>query len=58
MLIFEDNSDAIPIELVSLETLESWREEQNETTLEWLARAQFEAKANQHVFVPTTEGRP
>ena len=58
MLIFEDNSDTIPIELVSSETLESWRKEQNETTLGWVVRTQFEAKANQHFFVPTTDGQP
>tara|TARA_B100000470_G_scaffold217452_1_gene201766 strand:- start:168 stop:1514 length:1347 start_codon:yes stop_codon:yes gene_type:complete len=54
MLFFEDNSDAIPIELVGSETLESWRSEQDEKTLGWAVRTQFEGKANQHFFVPTT----
>ena len=58
MLIFEDNKDAIPIELVSSEILESWRSNQNENTLGWMVRTQFEGKANQHFFVPTTSGHP
>ena len=58
MLVFEDNNDAIPIELVSSETLESWRSAQNENTLGWMVRTQFEGKANQHFFVPTTNGQP
>ncbi|MFP6796333.1 MAG: leucyl aminopeptidase family protein [Pseudomonadales bacterium] len=58
MLVFEDNNDAIPIELVSSETLESWRSAQNENTLAWMVRTQFEGKANQHFFVPTTNGQP
>ncbi|MEC8834102.1 MAG: leucyl aminopeptidase family protein [Pseudomonadota bacterium] len=58
MLVFEDNKDAIPIELVSSEILESWRSNQNENTLGWMVRTQFEGKANQHFFVPTTSGHP
>ncbi len=58
MLIFEDNKDAIPIELVSSEILESWRSNQNENTLGWMVRTQFKGEANQHFFVPTTSGHP
>ena len=58
MLFFEDNSDAISIELVGSETLESWRSEQDEKTLGWAVRTLFEGKANQHFFVPTTSDQP
>ena len=58
MLVYEENPDATPIELVSKPALEEWRQNQFASALEWVDRAKFKANPNQWLTLPTPEGSP
>ena len=58
MLIFENNADAMPLELVDTEGLASWLEQRDPATRTWLQRADFTAKENQAVTIPGPDGAP
>ena len=49
MLDFTVNTDAMPIDLVSSKNVDTWLEEQSETTKLWLERAKFRGRANEFV---------
>ena len=58
MLVFRNNFDAIPIQLVSVRDLAAWRESQRPEALGWLDRAKFQGEANQWTSIPDQTGAP
>ena len=58
MLDFTVNTDATTIDLVSSKNVDTWLEEQSETTKLWLERAKFRGRANEFVTLPDSEGKP
>ena len=58
MLVFEDLSDAIRIELVKSSDFSDWLKGQSDMVRAWVERSAFKGKANQHVVIPDSNGHP
>ena len=58
MLVFEENPNATPIELVGESSFQKWRDAQSPAALAWIDRAKFKGRANHWITLANPDGSP